>query len=248
MVVDGYTSVFFSSFDVALTLFLRRRQVLHIGNFFLLAFSVGCAFAPTANALIGFRFLGDFLFYSAVRSIVVWLIHCPSRICRQRPNCVWRWLYKRPFLGERPCNSNVHLHAWPSYRCVTFANDSCPRAQLALGPVVGPIAGGFIAQSIGTKYLFLITVGLCGIAAIIGLPLLRETYGPVVRRKHYARNSDPEGLPYEQKEQHAKSRILWLALSRPFVLLCRSFICFILSLYMAFMLGKSLMSQRRVSY
>ena len=32
-------------------------QVLHIGNLLTLAFSLGCAFAPNTDALIGFRFL-----------------------------------------------------------------------------------------------------------------------------------------------------------------------------------------------
>ena len=32
-------------------------QVLHIGNLTLIAFSLGCAFAPNTGALIGLRFL-----------------------------------------------------------------------------------------------------------------------------------------------------------------------------------------------
>ncbi|KZP03814.1 MFS general substrate transporter [Athelia psychrophila] len=110
-----------------------------------------------------------------------------------------------------------------------------------IGPVVGPIAGGFIAQSIGVKYVFIVIAGLCGIAGLIGVPFLHETYAPVIRVRLAQKMTDPEEAqrrhPAVVQATESKARILWLNLSRPAMMLTRSFICFILSLYMALMYG-----------
>ena len=102
------------------------------------------------------------------------------------------------------------------------------------GFVIGPIAGGFIAQTIGVKYVFITMSALCSLAALIGIPFLRETYAPVIRIRLAKMSSEPEKvaeahLPMNKPIWH----ILWLNLSRPVILLSHSFICFILSLYLA---------------
>jgi MFS family permease len=120
-----------------------------------------------------------------------------------------------------------------------------------LGPVVGPIAGGFITQNIGFKYIFFTISGLCGLASLIAIPFLKETYAPVIRARRASQMSDPEKPlpPDSQAEppQDTKLRILWLNLSRPVIMLTRSFICFILSLYMAFIYGCYYMMVRAAS-
>ncbi|KAG6873670.1 hypothetical protein C0995_012604 [Termitomyces sp. Mi166 len=105
-----------------------------------------------------------------------------------------------------------------------------------IGPVVGPIAGGFISQTVGVEWVFLVITILCGVASIVGIPFLRETYGPIIRIRKAKRSNDPEALARIQRvvNAHEKNlRFLWDNLSRPIVMLFRSFICFILSLYMA---------------
>lgn len=107
-----------------------------------------------------------------------------------------------------------------------------------MGPVIGPIAGGFIAETIGFKWVFIIITILAGVAGILGIALLRETYAPVLRaRLVKSCVSDPEKA---QELSHdaagtelTDSQILWLNMTRPLALLCQSFICFILSLFMA---------------
>jgi len=99
--------------------------------------------------------------------------------------------------------------------------------------VIAPVTGGFIAQTIGFKYVFIITSALCGLAALIGIPFLRETYAPVIRLK-LARSSNLEKMTQTLTPENQSIRgIMWLNLSRPVTLLTRSFICFILSLYLA---------------
>jgi MFS family permease len=102
------------------------------------------------------------------------------------------------------------------------------------GFVVGPIAGGFIAQHIGLKYIFIIMSALCGVAALIGIPCLKETYAPVIRLRLGKLSSDSEKVAQTLLYKNESIwRKLWLNLSRPVILLSHSFICFILSLYLA---------------
>jgi hypothetical protein len=74
------------------------------------------------------------------------------------------------------------------------------------------------------------------VASAIGIPLLRETYGPIIRLRKAKGSADPEKLAYilaMSNGQEDKLHYLWVNLSRPLTMLVRSFICFVLSLYMA---------------
>ncbi|KAG1892470.1 multidrug resistance protein 4 [Suillus subluteus] len=110
-----------------------------------------------------------------------------------------------------------------------------------IGPAIGPIMGGFIAESAGVQYVFYVIAAISGFAAILGIPLMRETYAPVIRLRLDAMAPDPEktsiGHPVLAAHHMEKWAYLWVSLKRPAILLTRSFICFILSLYMALMYG-----------
>lgn len=110
-----------------------------------------------------------------------------------------------------------------------------------IGPAIGPIMGGFIAESVGVLYVFYVIAAISGVAAIIGIPLMKETYAPVIRLRLYDMELDPEkiveGHPVLTAHHMDKWNYLWANLKRPAILLTRSFICFILSLYMALMYG-----------
>ncbi|KAG8955476.1 hypothetical protein FRC04_008827 [Tulasnella sp. 424] len=100
-----------------------------------------------------------------------------------------------------------------------------------IGPVVGPVAGGFVAQHLSYHWIFWIIAILAGAASALGIPILRETYAPVILRRRAKK------LGKEVKSPHSLGEILWLNLTRPITLLTRSFICFIFSLYMAVIYG-----------
>ncbi|KDR80318.1 hypothetical protein GALMADRAFT_242687 [Galerina marginata CBS 339.88] len=110
-----------------------------------------------------------------------------------------------------------------------------------LGPALGPVAGGFITQRVGIKWVFIVIALVGAFASIVGIPVLKETYGPVIRLRKAKRSADPEAVakahPTLLAAHGSLRHVLWVNLTRPIVLLCRSFICFILSLYMAFMYG-----------
>ena len=73
--------------------------------------------------------------------------------------------------------------------------------------------------------------------SLVGIPFLRETYAPIIQiRKLQKCKGDPEkaaklDMLLESKKNNLQD--LRDNLVRPLVLLTRSFICFILSLYMA---------------
>lgn len=100
--------------------------------------------------------------------------------------------------------------------------------------MVSPIAGGFIAQNMGVKYVFVAMSMACGVAALVGIPFLRETYAPAIRLRLPKRSSDlDKTAPTLTVKNESIWHILRLNLSRPIVLLTHSYICFILSLYLA---------------
>ncbi|KAJ6595852.1 major facilitator superfamily domain-containing protein [Mycena vulgaris] len=109
-----------------------------------------------------------------------------------------------------------------------------------VGPVVGPIAGGFIAQTVGVQYVYFVLVGVTSFASLVGIPFLRETYAPLVKLRWVSQSADPEKaahLPEGISPCPGKLHYMWTNFSRPLLLLSHSFICFTLSLYMAFMYG-----------
>jgi MFS family permease len=121
--------------------------------------------------------------------------------------------------------------SYPVLQCATLTE------VYTQGPAIGPIMGGFIAESVGVLYVFYVIAAISGVAAIIGIPLMRETYAPVIRLRLNDMALDPEkiavGRPVLTAPHMDKWAYLWVNLKRPAILLARSFICFILSLYMA---------------
>ncbi|GJJ13599.1 hypothetical protein Clacol_007855 [Clathrus columnatus] len=105
---------------------------------------------------------------------------------------------------------------------------------------LGPLIGGFITQGVGVKWVFITISALCGVAAVISIPLLRETYHPAIRLKIAKENGELDTFIKENPSLAVGKfnwNILWLNISRPAILLFTSFICFILSLFMALNYG-----------
>lgn len=146
-----------TSCHLCLSCFSLAIQVFHIGNLLTLAFSLGCAFAPNTDALIGFRFLCEHSTRLLSLLMLSWLqqdyqqVH-PShavkvlseiylRLTNEHP--LWRCTLLDPLLVQMPLI--IHLHA---------------PMILFLGPAVGPIAGGFIVQTVGIKWVFITIASL----------------------------------------------------------------------------------------
>jgi multidrug resistance protein len=114
----------------------------------------------------------------------------------------------------------------------------CP----SLGLTVGPIVGGFLGQSQGWKWVEGLMAILSGLLWIVVSLTVPETYAPVLLHRRAAKLSQMTGKVYRTSiEIEAGSISLTkafnAALSRPFLLLFREPIVFLLSIYMAIIYG-----------
>ncbi|KAJ5987510.1 hypothetical protein N7451_011875 [Penicillium sp. IBT 35674x] len=111
-----------------------------------------------------------------------------------------------------------------------------------LGPVLGPIIGGFLGMNAGWRWVMGFLAAFSGFVWIIGSVFLPETYAPVLLRRRAARLSKLSGKVYRSKVDIDQGPVTFgetfkVALSRPWILLFREPIVFLLSLYMAIIYG-----------
>lgn len=111
-----------------------------------------------------------------------------------------------------------------------------------LGPTIGPIAGGFLAQSKGWRWNMGMMTIFSGVMLILGLLFVPETYAPVILRKRAQKLRLLTGNVYRTKEDAARGKIapskaLSTALLRPWILLFREPIVLVLSIYISVIYG-----------
>ncbi|KMU74527.1 benomyl/methotrexate resistance protein [Coccidioides immitis RMSCC 3703] len=111
-----------------------------------------------------------------------------------------------------------------------------------LGPVLGPIIGGFLGMNAGWRWVEGFLAIFSGVLWIIGTLLVPETYAPVLLRKRANTLSKLSGKVYRSRIDIDQSRVtvseaFATALSRPWILLFREPIVFLLSLYLAIVYG-----------
>ena len=110
-------------------------------------------------------------------------------------------------------------------------------------PVLGPIVGGFVAGTLGWRWLMGIMALLSASALILSLLLLPETYAPVLLRKRAQRLSNMTGrvcvsaMAGKNGSNPSFSNSLATTLSRPFLLAAHEPIILILALYQAIVFG-----------
>ncbi|KAK5995506.1 MFS transporter cpaT [Cladobotryum mycophilum] len=119
---------------------------------------------------------------------------------------------------------------------------------LLIGPPTGPIMGGYLTQSVGVKYGFVLTAALGAAALVLCLVFLPETdhellRSQTVRGSLWQRiwNRDVEKSQTVDKRTDGSTPMTKYrameAATRPLVLLTRSPICFIMSFYGALVYG-----------
>lgn len=111
-----------------------------------------------------------------------------------------------------------------------------------LGPVLGPIIGGFLGMNAGWRWVMGFLSAFSGVVWIVYSSLVPETYAPVLLRRRAERLSKITGKSYCSAIDIEQGRIsikqsFKIALSRPWILLFREPIVFLLSLYMAIVYG-----------
>ncbi|TWU76708.1 hypothetical protein ED733_002532 [Metarhizium rileyi] len=111
-----------------------------------------------------------------------------------------------------------------------------------LGPALGPIAGGFLAEAEGWRWVEGLTAIFTGVLWLIQSLVAPETYSPVLLRRRAEELSKRTGKLYMSKIDAAMPRKtlsgqIKINLSRPWVLLFKEPIVLLTSIYMAIVYG-----------
>ncbi|KAE8152314.1 major facilitator superfamily domain-containing protein [Aspergillus avenaceus] len=117
----------------------------------------------------------------------------------------------------------------------------------AIGPLIAPnigsFIGGFLTMRAGWRWVAGFLAILCGFWCLLMAFTVPETYGPVLLRRRAMRLSQITGEVYQSKLDVEGDgvlplkRMLAIALVRPWILLFREPIVFVLSIYMAIIFG-----------
>jgi multidrug resistance protein len=110
-----------------------------------------------------------------------------------------------------------------------------------IGPAIGPLVGGFIADNIGWRWLYWIQLILTGFCYILITFTVPETYAPEIlarRAKKLRKETSNNRYVTEQDlDKRPLNERLKIFLLRPFQLLFQELIVFFLSLYMSVLYG-----------
>ncbi|KAI1117108.1 major facilitator superfamily domain-containing protein [Nemania sp. NC0429] len=110
-----------------------------------------------------------------------------------------------------------------------------------LGPVIGPVIGGFVSEYLGWRWTFWLILIIAGVASLLAIPLLKETFEPVLLERKAARMRKSTGNMNFQARSDNKhltpGQSIARAIVRPVKLLLFSPIVLLLSVYGAFMFG-----------
>ncbi|ATY65408.1 Major facilitator superfamily general substrate transporter [Cordyceps militaris] len=111
-----------------------------------------------------------------------------------------------------------------------------------LGPALGPIAGGFLGEAAGWRWVEGMIAIFCGVLWIVSTVTYPETYAPVLLRKRAVKLSKQTGKVYVSKfDAHAAPRTaaaqFKLSITRPWILLVKEPIVLLTSIYIAIIYG-----------
>ncbi|KAI2602614.1 MFS multidrug transporter [Hypoxylon sp. NC1633] len=109
-----------------------------------------------------------------------------------------------------------------------------------LGPVAGPIIGGYLGDALGWRWCFWLITIMCGFIELCFLLLLRETYPVQILKEKAERLRQETGnlnIRSKYETEHTASQLFRDASVRPLVLLFTSPILFVMSLYVAVVYG-----------
>lgn len=111
-----------------------------------------------------------------------------------------------------------------------------------LGPTLGPITGGFLAEAAGWKWVDAMTAIFAGAMWVIGGLIIPETYSPYLLIRRADKLSKMTGRVYVSKLELVKGRkkpstLFRIAMTRPYIFLVMEPIVLSLSVYMAIVYG-----------
>ncbi len=105
-----------------------------------------------------------------------------------------------------------------------------------LGTAVGPIVGGYVTQYLSWRWTFWLTSIASGVLSLILVVALKETYVPVIQRKA-AKTKAPTPSKYIHGWNLKTLKAVCLLIVRPFIILSRSNIAIVMTLYLSVSYG-----------
>ena len=113
-----------------------------------------------------------------------------------------------------------------------------------MGPVIGPMTGGFVGMNVGWRWIEGVLAIFAGVMWFVIILLVPETYAPILLRQRAARLTQMTGRVYRtqldvdsEQQNISVKRMLGTTLLRPWILLVREPIVLIMSLYIAIIYG-----------
>ncbi|EXJ69961.1 uncharacterized protein A1O5_07034 [Cladophialophora psammophila CBS 110553] len=111
-----------------------------------------------------------------------------------------------------------------------------------LGPTIGPVVGGFIAESVGWRWVEGVMAIFTGCLWIFGALVIPETYAPVILSRRAKALTKRTGKVYLSAIERRQGKVtpqaaFSQALSRPWALLFLEPIVLLISVYMAILYG-----------
>lgn len=213
-----------------------RRPVLTAANLFFCCWQIGCALAPDISTLIVFRFFSGVGGAGCLTlgGAVIGDLFRPE----QRGFAMGIWTFG-PLIGEdlsiviiTPAG-HVRMR-WNSIRLLTGAT----------GPILGPLIGGFIAETIGWRWDFWIVLIVAVLISITIEIFNQETSHRIIIEKKVQQLKKQTGrddlrscYDTNQGPKLSQRRILVNGLVRPLKMLVLSPIVLLLTIYISFTYG-----------
>jgi multidrug resistance protein len=110
-----------------------------------------------------------------------------------------------------------------------------------IGPAIGPLAGGFLSDAAGWRWLYWLQLILAGCAYILITFTVPETYAPIIlakrAKKIRAKTGDDSHITEQDLDLRPLNERLRIFLIRPFQLLFGELIVFLVAIYMSVLYG-----------
>ncbi|SNX84458.1 probable mfs-multidrug-resistance transporter [Melanopsichium pennsylvanicum] len=208
-----------------------------ITSLFLAGYVVGPVVSSTASELVGRKVILSV-------SMLMYTLFILGQALAQNPETLFVTRFISGICAAAPLTiaGGVIADMWdPVGRGFAMSLFSC---AVFIGPVLGPIIGGFVTQSyLGWRWVFwvmMIFAGLCWIFIVLFMP---ETFAPVLlmRKAKRLRKLDPQGnkhlyAPHE-KSDWSMGGIAHRTLLRPFQILAQEPILVLITVYISIVYG-----------
>ncbi|KAG1850204.1 multidrug resistance protein 4 [Suillus subalutaceus] len=181
-------------------------------SIFLLSFAIGLLFAAPLSEVYG----------------RVWVLHLGNLFflgfnlgCAFSPNTTSFLLFR--FLAGLAGGAPVGCGGGGVSDLFSEHDRAAGMALYNVGPLIvlasscyWPVVGGFMAESVGIQYDFYFVIAICGIAAVLGIPFMRESYALVIRiRREKDGYGSQKGVRRTSRHHHTSHGQMDLLMDQP---------------------------------